>query len=83
MAGRNKHHYRKLALHEYGSKYPNLSLDFNEIMIFINTYTNNIGRLHRHVNTNRQVIGNLLLGMPEFTKVKKGYWKYNKIEEEE
>ena len=76
MASHKKHQDRKKALIEYGEKHINNTLDFNEIMIFINTYKNNRGRLHRKVNTNKQVIHNLLVGMTEFKKIKKGYWKY-------
>ena len=76
MAGRNKHHYRKLALHEYGNKYPHTSLSFKEIMIFINTYKNRLGKLHRQVSTNSQVIGNLMRAMPEYQQLNRGHWVY-------
>lgn len=87
MAGSIKHHFRKIALHEYGKERPNCSLSFKEIMIFINTYKNQSGKTHRHVNTNSQVIGNLMRAMPEYKMIKKGYWIYtpmneNKKEEE-
>ena len=83
MAGKNKHLRRIQALHEYGQMHPNVNLDFGEIMIFINTYTNDRGRLHRFVNTNSQVIGNLLLKIPEYQRIKSKCWRYNKNKEEE
>ena len=78
-----KHHFRKMALHEYGNRSPYCSLSFKEIMIFINTYKNRAGKTHRHVNTNSQVIGNLMRAMPEYKMIKRGYWVYTPKNKEE